>query len=59
MDVFIDEKSLKYVFTQRELNLCQLRLLQLLMDYDMNVHYHLASSSMRMGCTTDVEDEKK
>ena len=34
-------KSLLYVFTQRELNLWQKRWLDLLKDYDMNVFYHL------------------
>ena len=67
MDLFTDHKSLQYVFTQRELNLRQLRWLHLLKDYKMNVHYHLgkanavadALSSMRMGHTAHVEDEKK
>ena len=40
VDVFTDHKSLQYVFTQRELNLRQRRWLELLKDYDMNVHYH-------------------
>ena len=44
VDVFTDHKSLQYVFTQRELNLRQRRWLELLKDYDMNVHYHLGKS---------------
>ena len=40
MDVTTDHKSLKYMFTQRELNLRQRRWLELLKDYDMNVNYH-------------------
>ncbi|XP_069155776.1 uncharacterized protein [Solanum lycopersicum] len=40
VDVFMDHKSLQYVLTQRELNLRQRRWLELLKDYDMNVHYH-------------------
>ena len=67
MDVFTDHKSLQYVFTQRELNLRQRRWLELLKDYDMNVHYHLgkanvvadALSRMSMGSTSEVEDEKE
>ena len=39
-DVFIDHKSLQYVFTQRDLNLRQRRWLELLKDYDMSVLYH-------------------
>ncbi|WMV24396.1 hypothetical protein MTR67_017781 [Solanum verrucosum] len=42
IDVFIDHKSLQYVFTQKELNLRQRRWLEFFKDYDMNVLYHLA-----------------
>ena len=67
MDVFTDQKSLQYVFTQRELNLRQWTWMELLKDYDMNVHYHPvkanvvadALSRMRIGSTTHVDDEKK
>ena len=65
VDVFTDHKSLHYVFTQRDLNLRQPRWLEILKDYDMNVHYHQgrvnvvanALSSMIMGSTAHVEDE--
>ena len=40
VDVFIDHKSLQYVFTQREFNLRQKRWLELLKDYDMCILYH-------------------
>src|SRR4051812_16401875 len=39
-DIFTDHKSLKYNFTQRELNLRQSRWLELIKDYDLNVQYH-------------------
>src|ERR1044071_2325016 len=39
-DIFTDHKSLKYIFTQRELNLRQSRWLELIKDYDLNVQYH-------------------
>nr|GFA41568.1 retrotransposon protein, putative, Ty3-gypsy subclass [Tanacetum cinerariifolium] len=39
-DVFKDHKSLKYIFTQRELNMRQRRWLELLKDYDTNIQYH-------------------
>nr|GFB51888.1 retrotransposon protein, putative, Ty3-gypsy subclass [Tanacetum cinerariifolium] len=39
-DVFTDHKSLKYIFTQRELNMRQRRWLELLKDYDTNIQYH-------------------
>ncbi|KAK1628022.1 hypothetical protein QYE76_002337 [Lolium multiflorum] len=39
-DVFTDHKSLKYIFTQKELNMRQRRWLELIKDYDMNLQYH-------------------
>nr|GFC63471.1 hypothetical protein [Tanacetum cinerariifolium] len=35
-----DHKSLKYIFTRRELNMRQKRWLELLKDYDTNIQYH-------------------
>ena len=39
-DVYTNHKSLKYIFTQKELNLRQRRWLELIKDYDMKLHYH-------------------
>nr|GEW57866.1 DNA/RNA polymerases superfamily protein [Tanacetum cinerariifolium] len=39
-DIFTDHKSLKYIFTQRELNMRQRRWLELLKDYDPKIQYH-------------------
>nr|GFB16103.1 retrotransposon protein, putative, Ty3-gypsy subclass [Tanacetum cinerariifolium] len=39
-DIFTDHKSLKYIFTQRELNMRQRYWLELLKDYDTNIQYH-------------------
>ena len=39
-DVYMDYKSLKYIFTQKALNLRQRRWLELIKDYDMKLHYH-------------------
>ena len=39
-DVYTNHKSLKYIFTQKELNLRQRRWLDLIKDYDMKLHYH-------------------
>nr|GEW74339.1 reverse transcriptase [Tanacetum cinerariifolium] len=39
-DIFTDHKSLKYIFTQRELNMRQRCWLELLKDYDTNIQYH-------------------
>jgi hypothetical protein len=39
-DIYTDHKSLKYIFTQSDLNLRQCRWLELIKDYDLEVHYH-------------------
>ncbi|WVZ97670.1 hypothetical protein U9M48_043184 [Paspalum notatum var. saurae] len=39
-DIYTDHKSLKYIFTQTELNMRQRRWLELIKDYDMEIHYH-------------------
>ncbi|GKA01141.1 reverse transcriptase [Tanacetum coccineum] len=39
-DIFTDHKSLKYIFTQRELNMRQRRWLELLKDYDTNIQFN-------------------
>jgi hypothetical protein len=38
--IYTDHKSLKYIFTQAELNMRQRRWLELIKDYDLEVHYH-------------------
>jgi hypothetical protein len=38
--VYTDHKSLKYIFTQKDLNLRQRRWLELIKDYDLEIHYH-------------------
>ncbi|XP_068328213.1 uncharacterized protein [Pyrus communis] len=38
--IFIDHKSLQYLFTQRDLNLRQWRWIELLSDYDCTIEYH-------------------
>jgi hypothetical protein len=39
-DIYIDHKSLKYIFTQKELNMRQRRWLELIKNYDLTIHYH-------------------
>jgi hypothetical protein len=39
-EIFTDHKSLKYIFTQPDLNLRQRRWLELIKDYDLSVQYH-------------------
>ena len=38
--IYKDRKSLKYIFTQFELNMRQQRWLELIKDYNLEVHYH-------------------
>jgi hypothetical protein len=38
--IYIDHKSLKYIFTQSELNMRQRRWLELIKDYELEIHYH-------------------
>jgi hypothetical protein len=38
--VYTDHKSLKYIFTKSELNMRQRSQLELIKDYDLEIHYH-------------------
>jgi hypothetical protein len=38
--IFTDHKSLKYFFTQADMNMRQRRWLELIMDYDLEIYYH-------------------
>ena len=44
--IFIDHKSLRYFFTQSELNMRQRRWLELIKDYDLNIQYHLGKANV-------------
>jgi hypothetical protein len=39
-NIYTDHKSLKYIFTQADLNMRQRRWMELIKDYDLEVHYH-------------------
>jgi hypothetical protein len=39
-NIYTDHKSLKYIFTQADLNMRQRRWLELIKDYDLEVYYH-------------------
>ena len=43
--IFTDHKSLKFLFTQKELNLSQRRWMELLKDYDCTIDYHLGKAN--------------
>jgi hypothetical protein len=44
--VYTDHKSLKYIFTQKDLNLRQRRWLELIKDYDLEIYYHLGKANL-------------
>jgi hypothetical protein len=39
-NIYTDHKSLKYIFTQADLNMRQRHWLELIKDYDLEMHYH-------------------
>src|SRR3954465_15593126 len=39
-EIYSDHKSLKYISTQKELNMRQRRWIELIKDYDLDIHYH-------------------
>nr|AAX96704.1 retrotransposon protein, putative, Ty3-gypsy sub-class [Oryza sativa Japonica Group]ABA92965.1 retrotransposon protein, putative, Ty3-gypsy subclass [Oryza sativa Japonica Group] len=45
-DIYTDHKSLKYIFTQSDLNLRQRQWLELIKDYDLEVHYHSGKANV-------------
>jgi ribonuclease HI len=46
-DIYTDHKSLKYIFTQSELNMRQRRRwLELIKDYELEIHYHLGKANV-------------
>ena len=60
-DIYTDHKSLKYIFIQTNLNLRQRRWLELIKDYDLEVHYHprkanvVADALSRKSYTKEVQ----
>jgi hypothetical protein len=44
--IYTDHKSLKYIFTQSELNMRQRRWLELIKDYEFEIHYHLGKANV-------------
>ena len=39
-NIYTDHKSVKYIFTQADLNMRERRWLELIKDYDIEFHYH-------------------
>jgi hypothetical protein len=44
--IYTDHKSLKYIFTQSELNMRQRRWLELIKDYELEIHYHSGKANV-------------
>ena len=45
-EVFSEHKSLKYIFTQRDLNMRQHRWMEYLEDYEFTLHYYLSKANV-------------
>ena len=45
-EVYTDYKSLKYIFTQADLNMRQKRWLELIKDYNLGIHYHTGKANV-------------
>ena len=44
--MYSDHKSLKYIFTQRDLNMRQRRWMEFLEEYDFTLHYHSGKANV-------------
>jgi ribonuclease HI len=44
--VYTDHNNLKYIFTRKDLNLRQRRWLELIKDYDLEIHYHPGKANL-------------
>jgi hypothetical protein len=49
-EIYSDHKSLKYIFTQNDLNLRQRRWLELIKDYDLGINYHPGKANVKKYC---------
>jgi hypothetical protein len=64
-NIFTGHKSLKYIFTQVDLNMRKRRWLELIKDYDMEANYHLGKAnvvadalSRKLQCNCVVMDSR-
>nr|GEZ88592.1 putative reverse transcriptase domain-containing protein [Tanacetum cinerariifolium] len=55
--VFTDHKSLQHILNQKELNMRQRRWLELLSDYDCEIHYHPGKANMVADALSRKEQE--
>jgi hypothetical protein len=57
--VYTNHKSLKYIFTQKDLNLRQRRWLELIKDYDLEIHYHPGKANLDANALSRKDTTKK
>ncbi|WVZ84512.1 hypothetical protein U9M48_031541 [Paspalum notatum var. saurae] len=55
--IYTDHKSLKYILTQPELNMRQRRWLELIKDYDLEIHYHPGKANLDIELRKRILDE--
>ncbi|GKC34100.1 putative reverse transcriptase domain-containing protein, partial [Tanacetum coccineum] len=53
--VYTDHKSLQYILDQKELNMRQRRWIELLIDYDCEICYHLGKRSLQRALGTNLD----
>ncbi|XP_074376939.1 uncharacterized protein LOC141718451 [Apium graveolens] len=58
-EIYTDQKSLKYIFTQKELNMRQRRWLELIKDYDCKIMYHPGKANMVADALSQCERLKR
>ncbi|GJZ32857.1 putative reverse transcriptase domain-containing protein [Tanacetum coccineum] len=56
--VFTDHKSLQHILDQKELNMRQRHWLELLSDYDCEIHYHLGKANVVADALSSKEEIK-
>ncbi|GKA86785.1 putative reverse transcriptase domain-containing protein [Tanacetum coccineum] len=56
--VFIDHKSLQYIFDQKELNMRQRRWLELLSNYDFEIRYHPGKANVILSAQSEARKEE-
>jgi hypothetical protein len=53
--VYTNHKSLKYIFTQKDLNLRQRCWLELIKDYNLEIHYHPGKANLAVDALSQKE----
>ncbi|XP_056860103.1 uncharacterized protein LOC130508557, partial [Raphanus sativus] len=54
VQILTDHKSLKYIFTQPELNLRQRRWMEFVADYDLDIAYHPGKANLALGTRVNM-----